>query len=177
MIVWMMMDKAEFSRLYERYKGLVYSICFNVLHDENDALEASNDTFVKIDRFYNTLRDKSKEKNWIAHIATNCALTYRTKIYKIKEAEVEELPEIVRSEESKNPETIVISKEMRDELFRAIKQMPPAYSELFVLAYYYEFTTGEIAAMLDLNIATVQKRLQRGRMKLKEILYNGRWAK
>lgn len=75
MMFFWMMNEADFLRIYETYKGLVYSICYNILQDTDLALEAANDTFVQVDRHYEKLRDPTKEKSWIARIAQNQALS------------------------------------------------------------------------------------------------------
>ena len=172
MMFFWMMNEADFLRIYETYKGLVYSICYNILQDTDLALEAANDTFVQVDRHYEKLRDPTKEKSWIARIAQNQALSrLRTHINaaKLAEYEIGAIPNPSCIE----PETIVIRHETRDEIYRAINEMPQNYRDIFVLAYCYEFQTSEIADMLQLSTDVVYKRLQRGRLKLKAILFGG----
>ena len=170
MIFFWMMNEADFLRIYETYKGLVYSICYNILQDGDLALEAANDTFVTVDQNYAKLRDKSKEKSWVARIAQYTALARRrTHIRANRLTDYDELPELANTNKF-NPETIVIREETRKELLQAIYDLPPIYQDIFVFAYYYDMRVGEIAEMLGLSNDVVQKRLQRGRAKLRSIL-------
>lgn len=171
MFFWMM-NEADFLRIYETYKGLVYSICYNILQDTDLALEAANDTFVQVDRHYEKCATQPKRKAGLhaLHKIRHCPVCApHINAAKLAEYEIGAIPNPSCIE----PETIVIRRETRDEIYRAINEMPQNYRDIFVLAYCYEFQTSEIADMLQLSTDVVYKRLQRGRLKLKAILFGG----
>jgi len=60
--------------------------------------------------------------------------------------------------------------EAREELARAIEELPPTLRSVFVLRDIEGFSTEETAEMLDLSVSAVKSRLMRARLKLRERL-------
>lgn len=70
------------------------------------------------------------------------------------------------------------------EILSYILRMPKQHQEVLILYYYDEFSTKEIAKILDIPQGTVKSRLARGRKQLKDLLemegegaYEGAWVK
>ena len=55
----------------------------------------------------------------------------------------------------------------------AIKELPQMYKDIIYLYYLEEFTTKEIAKMLNISVNTVWKRVERAKRLLKETLEQG----
>ena len=51
--------------------------------------------------------------------------------------------------------------------------LPKKYRVVIHLFYYEDYSTAEIAKMLEMNESTVRTRLRRARLKLKEVLKDG----
>lgn len=56
------------------------------------------------------------------------------------------------------------------EILSYILRMPKQHQEVLILYYYDEFSTKEIAKILDIPQGTVKSRLARGRKQLKDLL-------
>ena len=63
-----------------------------------------------------------------------------------------------------------LKKEQQQTLTQALLQLPLKYRELLILHYYNDYSTKEIADILNTNDNTVKTRMKRGREKLKVIL-------
>lgn len=69
-----------------------------------------------------------------------------------------------------SPECEVLRAELRDQVARAVGQLPEAQRVVLILAYYEQMPLAEIAGLLDLEVGAVKMRLQRARGQLKELL-------
>jgi RNA polymerase sigma-70 factor (ECF subfamily) len=70
-----------------------------------------------------------------------------------------------------NPEQAFLDKLLREDLERAVAELPEHYRLVVILADIEEFTYGEIAQTLDIPIGTVRSRLARGRGALQKALW------
>ena len=61
-----------------------------------------------------------------------------------------------------------LSGEVRDELYRACKELKPPYDEIALDYYYYEMDVGEIAEKRERNVKTVQTQIYRARGMLRK---------
>lgn len=57
-----------------------------------------------------------------------------------------------------------------DQLVKTISELPEIYKDVIFLYYLEDFTTKEIADMLDITVQAVWKRLERAKKLLKENL-------
>ena len=69
------MNTLEFDRLVQKYQSLVYTICHQLVPDEGDAQDLTQETFLA------AWRNMSRcpvgyEKQWLARIASNKAKDY-----------------------------------------------------------------------------------------------------
>jgi RNA polymerase sigma-70 factor (ECF subfamily) len=69
-----------------------------------------------------------------------------------------------------SPEREILRTEMEDAVARAVMDLPDTQREVLILAHYEQMPLGEIARVMDLELAAVKSRLQRARAGLKETL-------
>jgi len=124
-------------------------------------LEAADDvlqdTLLQICRNLPLLRELQFFRAWAYRIATRAALKSRVRLRlwldrHDKEAEVEDLSV------EENIENAVLA----GELLRMMDNVSPASRAVLSLHYFEDFTLGEIAAILQLDIGTVKSRLAYG---------------
>ncbi len=70
--------------------------------------------------------------------------------------------------EERSPETIYLRKESERELHHLIDELPESYRLVLLLRYVHDLSCQEIGEMLNLPTNTVQVRLYRARVKLRE---------
>lgn len=69
------MTTMEFSALVQRYQGLVYTVCHQLVPDEGDAQDLTQETFLAAWRAIDRC-PPGFERQWLARIATNKARDY-----------------------------------------------------------------------------------------------------
>jgi RNA polymerase sigma factor (sigma-70 family) len=64
-------DRQAFAAIYERYADPVYSLCRSILHSEDEAADAFQDTFLTATQKLHQLREPDRLKSWLYSIARN----------------------------------------------------------------------------------------------------------
>lgn len=153
-------NEQELIRLMDTYGGMLNSLCKMMLHDFHRAQDAVQETFIKAYRHIDQLEHVRSEKAWLIRIATNtCRDATRTAWFRhvIRSVDLSELPEIPAPQACEEDSAIL------DEVCK----LPPKEREILLLHYWQELDVDEIAAALHVNRATVYRRLERARQRLK----------
>ena len=152
----------ELDRLVEQYQVAVLRTCYLYLHDQSQAEDAVQETFLKVYRNLGSFRGECSEKNWIMKIAMRvCYDMNRSGWARFFNRRV--TPEML-------PEASVPFEERDDALASAMMRLPVRLREVILLYYYQGLTVNEIAEVLGITQPSVSNRLKRGRDKLKTAL-------
>lgn len=164
-------EKSKVESLYEKYKFLLLKISKDILKDTNLAEDIVHQTFVKVienmDKIDNI--DSSKTRNFLAIICRNLSLN----MYKnIKQKEFLYDDEIGIEEKHTNMpiEEIIISNSTVDLIIEEILKLPIIYRDVLLLEKIYGYDRIKIANILEVSIENINKRSQRARYKLSEVL-------
>jgi RNA polymerase sigma-70 factor (ECF subfamily) len=170
-------DIAAFEELVRRYDRKLLRIALQVTHNQEDAQEAVQETFLKAYQKLNQFRGNSKLSTWLIRIALNESLmTLRKRRRYTQELPLEyedpngeHLPLDV-ADWSPNPEQLYSRSELQEILRKALEGLPPALRVVFVLRDVEGLSTNETSAALDLGSSAVKARLFRARLQLREKL-------
>lgn len=168
-------DQAAFSELVRIYERLVYNtVKSKVLHSE-DALDVSQEVFIKIWRSLPTWRGDCRLSTWIYKIAINTSFDFlrRTTLETdpLERQDESERPiELADPSPDSSPEENFEKNETVRSVRRAIARLPEEQREVVTLRDIDGYSYDEIAEMLSLGIGTVKSRLNRARKRLRELL-------
>lgn len=153
-------NEQELIRLMDTYGSILLSLCRMMLHDFHRAQDAVQETFIKAYRHINKIEHVQNEKAWLIRIAVNiCRDMMRTAWFRhaAKSVDLAELPELPAPQERTEDSPIL------DE----VQRLPAKEREVILLHYWQEMDADEIASALSINRATVYRRLERARQRLK----------
>lgn len=141
----------------------------SIVGNQADGEDAMQESILKAYEKVDTLRSRRKFKAWIFQILANeCYQILRSR----KRQEPMDPFEFSQKEHSydlNNEEMANI--ELEDgEILSYILKMSKQHQEVLILYYYDEFSTKEIAKILDIPQGTVKSRLARGRKQLRDLL-------
>ncbi len=127
------------------------------------------ETFIKVQKNLNQLREESKLSSWIFRIAYNLCQDYFRKMSQSSKKEY------VLTEKKEIFAEPLFQKEfeqhqMGECVQDKIRLLPESYQTVLALFDLMEFSHQEIAEILDISVENVKVRLHRARMKLKTIL-------
>ncbi len=162
----------------------LYRVALRLTHSNVEAEELVGETVARACENITSLRDLTKAKQWLLRILTNAFLSSRRSKKRRQEVPYNETDDddapsfslfealTQHQSEERNPERIVISKLMDEEIQQAIAALPQEYRAVVVLCDVEGYAYQEIAAILDVPIGTVRSRLSRGRGLLQKRLYH-----
>ncbi len=177
-----------FLELFRPYERNVYLLAYSVLKNEADAEDAAQETALKAFKYLHQLTAIEKFKSWLLQIAMNEARIRRRKdrrhLYEsIEEGmEAEETGEFMPRQLSdwrEIPSEVLERKEIREQLNKALYDLPDKYREIFLLRDVQLLDEDEAADVLGITKSAAKARLHRARLQLREKLapiFKKRWT-
>lgn len=152
------------ERLMSEYGDSILRICYAYLKDYQLAEDATQDTFIKALKSYDSFQNNSSEKTWLTRIAINCCKnTIRTRWFQFHRNELKDHDHV---DSNSNIDTLIESTTILD----AISELTNSEKELIILYYYQNLSTAEIAQIIGKSTNATVQRLHRARTRLKSIL-------
>jgi RNA polymerase sigma-70 factor (ECF subfamily) len=168
-----------FDQLVSRYRTRVFGMIYNMVHNEQDAWDLAQDSFVKAWKSVGRFRGQSSFYTWIYRIIMNVTIDWLRK-KQVKGAGVE-FNDAIRLKEI-NPASRTVPKadalphermeqrEIRERIDAAIAQLTPEHRAVILMKEIEDMQYHEIAEALDCSIGTVMSRLFYARKKLQNLL-------
>ena len=161
--------KMDFWDIYHDYYGRVKKFIFALVKDEWVADDLIQETFIKVQKSLNQLKDESKLSPWIFKIAYNLCQDHFRKTSHSSNSEQ------VLSEKIGILSEPLFQKKFEQHQMGAcvqekIRLLPESYQTVLVLFDLMEFSHQEIAEILETSAENVKVRLHRARKQLKTIL-------
>lgn len=174
--------REEFEAACVAHLDDLYAAALRLSRNPHAAEELVQDTFVRALRFADGFEWGTNLKAWLFRILTNTFINdYRHRAHErryLERAASEPLYDEVLDREARsyasNPEAHAFTAFFREELERALDDLPEDFRLVVVLADLQGFTYKEIAEMVGCPIGTVMSRLHRGRRLLQRELVD--WA-
>ncbi len=140
-----------FGELVRQEQEYLYRMAFLYTHQEEDALDAVQESVLKAYQSLKTLREPSYFKTWLTRIVINTA----TDICR-KRRPAEDLESI-----GELPAAETLSVEARMDLYDALERLPEKYRDVVKLKYFDGLTIREIAEITEQAEGTVSSQLTR----------------
>lgn len=159
-------DGKSFEEIISRYKNKIYNIAYRFSGNTQDALDITQEIFIKS---YNSLKKYNPEykfSTWILKMTTNHCLDYKKK----KRIKTIPLDLIYDQSNNKTAESEFIKQENEKTVLNAINKLPNKYKILIELYHKQNKSYVEIEEILGLPLTKVKNRLYRARLMLKEEL-------
>lgn len=171
-------DLDAFEELVSHFEKPVYSLCYRLLGDAEEARDAAQETFLKVYRGLGGFRGEAGLKTWIYRIAINQAMNQRRWWRRRHRDETFSL-DLTRGESDRtigsllpdnrasSPEEMAISSEREGQIMRALGEIKQEYRVALILREIEELSYEEIAESIGISIGTVKSRIARGREELR----------
>ena len=158
--------------IYERYRGFALKVIFRYIYNYEEALEVTNDGFVKFFLSIEKFRFESEadiEKllsGWLKRIMINTAIDLLRK--KMLLPEIGGIPDYVWDikDKSAGADQMTIYKD----LIKLVKRLPPSYRIVFNMHIIDGYTHIEIAEILKIPVGTSKSNLLRAKALMQKYL-------
>ena len=172
-------DTEAFDELVTRYRTRVFSMIYNMVHNEQDAWDLAQDSFVKAWKSIKRFRGRSSFYTWIYRIVMNVSIDWlRKKQVKGAGAEFDDAVQLREIDPASKtvpkadalPYETMKRSEIRARIENAIAQLSPEHRAVILMKEIEEMQYHEIAETLRCSIGTVMSRLFYARKKLQNLL-------
>jgi RNA polymerase sigma factor (sigma-70 family) len=155
-------DEVAFNMLIRRHGRMVFEVCRNVFGSEADAEDAFQATFLLLAQRADAIRKQASVGSWLYGVAYRTALKARTCLFTRQKHEAR----ASRQPFSNHPDSLDW-REVQIALHEELNRLSECYRAPLVLCYLDGKTQAEAAAALGVSAATVNKRLEQGRQRLR----------
>ena len=165
-------DEAAFEELIRQYEKKVYTLCFRMCGNSEDAEEAAQDSFLALWRGIDRFRQESSLSTWIYRLASNACidlLRRRKKQGSSLSLDDEELF-LDAVDPEPRPQDAVEHREAQKLLQEGLSALPEEYRKVLILREIEGLSYTEIAESASLELGTVKSRISRGRVLLRNFL-------
>ena len=168
-------DLAAFEPLVEKYRHRVYRLAFNVLRNQEDAWDVSQEAFIKAYRALPSFRGQSAFYTWLFRIVMNVA---HDKVRQRgaqgrafgTERVTEEEWERTMPDPGEDPDDAAARAQQRTRITKALETLPEHHRAIIMLSDLEGLSYREIADVLSIPMGTVMSRLHNARKKLRSAL-------
>lgn len=169
-------DEAAFEELIRQYEKKVYTLCFRMCGNSEDAEEAAQDAFLALWRGIDRFRQESSLSTWIYRLATNaCIDTLRRRKKQSGSVSLDDEELFVDAvDTSPQPQETVEHRETQKLLQEGLSALPEEYRKVLILREIEGLSYTEIAESASIELGTVKSRISRGRSLLRNFLSGNR---
>ncbi len=183
-------DPDALARLLRAYQGRLYSICFRMVRDENEARDLTQEAIVKVLEGLESFDGRSKLSTWMIRVTLNCCLSHlrRQKLRRHASLDGEGetavppgtgwghgagvgagawRPEVGRPGSELTPARRVERVELCSIVLRALGTLEPEMRAVLILRDMQDLDYNLIGEVLGVPIGTVKSRLFRAREALR----------
>jgi RNA polymerase sigma-70 factor, ECF subfamily len=156
-------DAEAFGEIVRRWERRIFALSYGILGREEDARDATQETFLAAFRNLRTFRGEAKVSSWLHRIAVNQCITRQRRAKVRSEAALDDEEERNASSFSApieySPARVVEGREHIEAVRRAVGSLPLELRQVVLMKEFEELTFREIADVLDLPLSTVKSRL------------------
>jgi RNA polymerase sigma-70 factor, ECF subfamily len=169
-------DQAACAELVAEHQRMVYQLSFHLLGNRDEALDLSQDVFMRVFRTLPQFRGHSQLRTWIYRIVVNQARNRQRwwrRRHRASQVSLDQHLE-THAEPSGNPrvapDNVLAQKRLASQLRRALDALPFDQRSVIVLREIDGLSYDEIAFSLGVTLGTVKSRLTRARRALRDVL-------
>lgn len=147
-------DERSFNLLVERHRERIYLLIWRMVRNREDALDLSQEVFVKAYRKLKSFRHESNFYTWLYRIAVNLALNFARRE---KFRSFLSLSDLSRELVSGSlPSEEIERDQLSSRIDRAIIELPEKQRMVFILRHYEEMSVKEVADLLGKSEGTIK---------------------
>jgi RNA polymerase sigma-70 factor, ECF subfamily len=174
-------DQRAFKLLVERYQRKVYAVALGMLKDKDEAMDVSQEAFVKVYKYLDHFKGDSSFYTWLYRITVNiCIDVMRRK--GSSGGQMEEFDESIATDLGEarigalgsrlgtNPQKSALRRELAEKIQEALAAVPEKHRAILLLREVEGMSYEDLSRTLDIPKGTVMSRLFHARAKVQKIL-------
>ncbi len=172
-------DQQAFRTLVQRYQGRVFALALSMLHDRQDALDVSQEAFIKVHRYLGNFQGSASFYTWLYRITYNLCIDQLRRSGRMQTVDYDDRIQRESSTDpgnlkpnrtDSNPSRAVRRKELAEKIQEAIDELPPYHKGVIVMREIEGMSYKEMAEAMQVSKGTIMSRLHHARQKLQRAL-------
>lgn len=158
-------DTAVFDTLFTRYQKRTYRLVQRFVPNHEDALDITQDAFIRAYQGLADFKGQCQFYSWLYRITFNLCIDFlrkkaRSEVMVYESEDSEELPMANFPDlRSDSPAKAAENKELRIQIRKAIRQLPPKQRQIFILRHWDGLSLKDIAVKVGRSDGTVKAHL------------------
>jgi RNA polymerase sigma-70 factor (ECF subfamily) len=161
-------EQRSFNLLVERYRERIYLLIWRMVRNREDALDLSQEVFVKAYKNLKSFRHESNFYTWLYRIAVNLSLNFARREKFKSFLSLSHLSDRITSNSS--PSDDIERHQLSGVIDRAVMKLPEKQRAVFILRHYEEMSVREVAELLGKSEGTIKANYYQAIKKLQESL-------
>lgn len=161
------MDRYSLEELFDLYYRDVYHFSLYFTNNKEEAEDITQETFMKVMKHLDSIKDPSKAKTWILSIAKNCAIDMHRK-KKVYQLIPETIGQFFKGTVEVDYDRQLIQQDEWEILQNALLKLKPQYRNVIILRGLKELDNKETAEVLGCSEGKVRVDYHRALKQLKE---------
>ena len=167
-------DVGAYNQIVYRYKDRLLNFINRFLNDVDRSEDLVQDTLLKLYTHKDSYKEIAKFSTWLYTIAANLARTELRKIKRRKTFSVTELShddrEFIIESTDVGPGEENFSQNFEKNVQKSLAELPDDFKTIIILRDIQELSYDEISKIIEVPLGTVKSRINRGRVKLQQLL-------
>ena len=166
-------DRRAFEILVKAYMQRAYYVALGFLRNHDDALDASQEAFVRVLRNIDRFQPEADFFPWLYQIIKNLCLNVLRRRSSQGQRSLDAMMEeqhVQFADPKPNARDICARDEMQRLLWQAIERLKPESREIILMKHFHYMSYRQIAHALGIPIGTVMSRLFYARMALRDLM-------
>lgn len=170
-------DEAACTRLVTDHQRMVYQLSLHLLGDQQEALDLSQEVFLRVFRTLGQFRGQSTLRTWIYRVVVTQASNRRRWWRRRHQSQqvaldqhVAQHGDLADARPFAKPDQVAEQRETAQQVWTALDRLPFDQRTILVLREIDGLSYDEIAGSLNVAVGTVKSRLARAREHLREEL-------
>ena len=165
-------SREAFEVFVNRYMKDAYFIALGLVGNREDALDLSQEAFVRAYRNIKQVKPGRKFFPWFYQILKNLCISHlrKRRYRRAASLDADDCPQVAAAPDVFSPDVLVNKNEVKAQLWEAIAKLDEKHREVIILRHFRGMSYDQISEALFCNKGTVTSRLYYARKRLKELL-------
>jgi len=174
-------DESAFTEIIKRYYPRIRALANQTLHNQADAEEVAQDTFIRAHRGLAKFRGDASLATWLHCIGLNLARNRYWFFFRRRRQDTMSIDQAVvdgsgvsltgaLSDGSNDPRSDSMTTEFTSLIADCMEQLDASHREILTMRTMLDLSYEEIASNLRINVGTVKSRIARARESLRTLL-------
>lgn len=163
-------EAEAFDRLMAIHTDKIFSLAWGVLQNREDALDATQEVFVKLHTALGKLRPSDNLNAWLYRVCLNYCIDRKRRAKWSSNALSDEDWQLLRGSERDEPEYRAYQSEVGRMIRRVVDKLPERQRLVFILRHYKLLSIKEISEAIGCTPGAVKAHLSRATARVRDEL-------